>query len=141
MLRVISAEKTLQFYYRNRTQFAEIFHVIADAADRKQIVNIVVEGSCCGCGLFDFLEHILRESNLRIIPNLHIKVTVSVMLNEVKGSTVDSNIILARIILPDMVSRIIQRGVLEKPTPTELPEVIFGGACAQADRLPYDRNL
>ena len=41
MLCIISSEKALQFYHCNRTQFAEIFHVIADTADRKQIVNIV----------------------------------------------------------------------------------------------------
>ena len=35
MLCVISAEKALQFYYCNRTQFAEIFYIIADTANRK----------------------------------------------------------------------------------------------------------
>ncbi len=128
MLCVISAEETAKLNYGNGSQFAEIFHVIADAADRKQIVNIVIEGPHCGCGLFYFLEHIFRKTNLWVIPDLHIKVTVSVVLNEVKQASVDGHIILARIILSDMVSRIIQRGVLEKPSPAELPEIIFGSA-------------
>ena len=84
MLCIISSEKALQFYHCNRTQFAEVFHVIADAADRKQIVNIVVEGPCCGRSLFDFLEHIFRKTNLWVIPDLHVKVMIPVMLNEVK---------------------------------------------------------
>ena len=33
MLRVISTEKALQFNYGNRSQFAKLFHVIADTAD------------------------------------------------------------------------------------------------------------
>ena len=127
MLCVISAEATAELHHRNGSQFAKIFHVIADTADRKQIVNIVIEWVYGGCGLFDFLEHILRESDLWIIPDLHVKVTASVALNKVKLASVDGYIILIRIILADRIARIIQRCILEKPVPTELPEIIFGG--------------
>ena len=72
MLSVIFSEKAFEFYYRNRTQLAEIFYIITDTANRKQVVDIVIERTCGSCGHLDFLEHTLRESNLRIIPDFHV---------------------------------------------------------------------
>ena len=56
MLCVVSSEETAKLYDRNGSQFAKIFHVIANTADGKQKVDVVIERSGFGSGLLDFLE-------------------------------------------------------------------------------------
>ena len=56
MLCVISSEETAKLHDGNRSQFAKIFHVIANTADGKQKVDVVIERSGFGSGLLDFLE-------------------------------------------------------------------------------------
>ena len=56
MLCVISSEEAVKLHDGNRSQFTNVFHVIANTADGKQKVDVVIERSGFGSGLLDFLE-------------------------------------------------------------------------------------
>ena len=50
MLCVISSEEAVKLHDGNRSQFAKIFHVIANTADGKQKVDVAIERSGFGSG-------------------------------------------------------------------------------------------